>query len=194
MSGLEVAVAVSTIISGFATAIDSFTNYRERRRERKAKEAESQSSSAIIRYEEEHQKVGNSLQLGRQDVRREYDAGVAAHGEAFQRGDELGIAQLKDMVIKLQDNTIKVLTGLLALPTGGSPEESIRQSLADVFKASEETRTGTVNALHDQFQRLSVRKPIEPGLSTGGIEWYAQKPMSYYVEYLWLSLLVPSTR
>lgn len=163
MSGLEFAVAIIGIVSGFATAANSISHCRERRKKRK--EREQRCTRASDDDDNDPEEVGNSLKCGQRDVRKEYDLGLAGLGREFQRGDEIGVSQLQAQVIKLQGTIIAILGGLVANPDAPL-DTALRHSLAHLFRASEETRHEALRTMQDQYQRPCVKRPITRGLST----------------------------
>ncbi|KAL2115670.1 hypothetical protein VTJ04DRAFT_9925 [Mycothermus thermophilus] len=166
MSGFEFAGAIMAIVSGFATAVNSYGNWRERRRRKKERDGERG-------LDDDEKGLGISLFRGRRDVRKAYDKGVAGLGREFQRGDEVGISQLQAQVIRLQGTIITMLGKMVK---SGSPlDDAVHQSLADLFAASEQTRNETVRAMKDQYQRLSMKKPIKRGPSMAQ-RWVLTRP------------------
>jgi hypothetical protein len=159
MSGLEVAAAVMGIVAAFTTATDFFSRLRGKRKAKKAAKAKAKQEQEEVAKEES---VDKSLVLGRQEVRREYDTDLARLGPEFQRGDETGVRQVQNMLIHLQNNVISVLTNLLTSSDSGL-DDAVNKSVVGLLKASDRTRKGTVRALKDQYQRMSIKKPLRAG-------------------------------
>jgi hypothetical protein len=128
MSGLEITAAVAGIIGCFANATAAFIEWRKQKKKKNTQKPESESSivstlnditnnsnsiNKTNTTDEVQAKVRGSLKVGRRDIQKEYDIGVAELGRAFEQGDEIGISQLKDQIIKLQTNVITILSGLV---------------------------------------------------------------------------------
>lgn len=161
MSGLEVAAGVLTIVAAFGTGAELLAKYRDRRKAKKAATAQQDQEEAAGGKK----RLDQSLVRGRQEVRKEYDTDVARLGPEFQRGDGIAVGQLKDQLIDLQNNIITVLGSALTSPTSAL-EDTVAKCLGDLLGASERTRKGTVGVLRDQYQRMSVQKPLKVGLKT----------------------------
>jgi hypothetical protein len=159
MSGLEVGVAVMGIVAAFTTAADFFSRLRGKRKAKKAAKAKARQEQEEAAKEES---VDKSLVLGRREVRREYDTDLARLGPEFQRGDETGVRQVQNMLIDLQNNVISVLTNLLT-SSGSGLDDAVNKSVVGLLKSSDRTRKGTVRALKDQYQRMSIKKPLKAG-------------------------------
>jgi hypothetical protein len=159
MSGLEVAAAVMGIVAAFTTATDFFSRLRDKRKAKKAAKAKARQEQEEAVKE---QGVDKSLVLGRQEVRKEYDTGLAQLGPEFQRGDETGVRQVQNMLVQLLNNVIAVLTNLLTSSDSGL-DDAVNKSVVGLLAASDRTRKGTVQALKDQYQRMSIKKPLRAG-------------------------------
>lgn len=179
MSGLEITAAVAGIIGCFANATAAFMEWRKQKKKKNTQKPESESSivstlnditnnsnsiNKTNTTDEVQAKVRGSLKVGRRDIQKEYDRGVAELGRAFEQGDEIGISQLKDQIIKLQTNVITILSGLVTNSTG-APDTIVRERLQGLFAASEQTRHDSIGILKDQYQRLCSRQSLRPGPS-----------------------------
>ncbi|KAL2117368.1 hypothetical protein VTJ04DRAFT_9536 [Mycothermus thermophilus] len=161
MSGLEITAAVAGIIGCFANATTAFMEWRKQKKKKNTQKPDINKTNTT---DEVQAKVRGSLNVGRRDIQKEYDRGVAELGRAFEQGDEIGISQLKDQIIKLQTNVITILSGLVTNSTG-VPDTIVRERLQGLFAASEQTRHDSIGILKDQYQRLCSRQSLRPGPS-----------------------------
>ncbi|KAK4188104.1 hypothetical protein QBC35DRAFT_211136 [Podospora australis] len=99
MSGLEIAAAVTTIVSGFRSGIQLFRDWREKKKSRKAVE--------------ESVDVESSLDKSGSVVQKEHEEDFRRLGQQFAIGDDIGRLSLQSYVITLQQSVIAVLGSAL---------------------------------------------------------------------------------
>ncbi|CAM1507514.1 Fc.00g071550.m01.CDS01 [Cosmosporella sp. VM-42] len=145
MSGVvevfTILAAVAAIVSGFHAAAELERHVREKRA--KAKRPGWRNPAAI-----EHRlcKYGSL-------VRKEYKKGYRELGASFSKGDSTGIYQLQKQMVIMQKSIIMLLQKELK-------SQTTVVDLVILVVTSKKVQYDTQKALIQQFQRISVSKPL----------------------------------
>ncbi|EMC92999.1 hypothetical protein BAUCODRAFT_96468 [Baudoinia panamericana UAMH 10762] len=165
MTGLEVIGCVASVVSAFHGAAELIQMLKERKEKKKKRKQEE--IERIIEAKMLHQ----SLVQGEQDCERCSAEGQQRFGHAFNRGDDIAVSQLKDVVIHLQGEVIRALQIAMAV-------ESAVLNVPRLHESSILDRTTAVRSMQDLCQRIAMRMPPQRylggeyadfGMATSGI-------------------------
>ncbi|KAI0472201.1 hypothetical protein GGR56DRAFT_667842 [Xylariaceae sp. FL0804] len=162
-----VASLCSTLVGTFSSSMGLWERVRERR---KQKQRDSKQDDEIRQLREE---VAKAEKRGKQQrdeelseprdrlIRRQYDEGVERLGRRYAVGDPVTENQLQAQIIALQQTVINVLQDALV------NERTIsRADMQRLMLASQAARQGSLDALRQQFQRLSLEtQPMQRALA-----------------------------
>jgi len=161
--GFILATLISTIAGTFTTGINLYDRIVEKRKQAKLDKGQDEKIRDLERrvhehhghnghhkhrhgYDNDDDRLRQSLQYGGSSVKNEYDRHYAELGSRYAEGDITAQLQLQSAIITLQQTVIKVLEE--ALYSGQPPD------ISKLDNASEFARQGSVRALRDQYRRM----------------------------------------
>ncbi|RYP45950.1 hypothetical protein DL768_007769 [Monosporascus sp. mg162] len=143
MSGLEVGAIVPAIVSAAVGIYQVYRDWQKRKEERKS-ETQNQALQRLL--------SGNGAA-----IQKEYDRDRRRLGDIFERGDDIILNTLKDVLIQLQAIRITQLSGR----RHDDDSRVIHPCHASIIKDSKSARDDTITALAQHYQRLAQASPIE---------------------------------
>ncbi|KAH7079317.1 hypothetical protein BKA63DRAFT_508156 [Paraphoma chrysanthemicola] len=185
MSGLEVVMLVTSIVSAYSSTA-AYLRARRRRKKNKAR----QRHIALG-------KLRDAVNAAPSEIQQAYDHDFARIGPEFATGDDIARAQLAEILIGLQQNMIAELESLLL---GKSQSENINySSLIDLSKSS---KLETISALAQQYERFRTAAPIArdivgaptPPSDEDTIPMRVSRPYSYTADNLLDAVTVTADR
>ena len=146
MSGVEVIGCVAAVVSAFHGAAELIQIVKERKEKKKKRRA--QEVEQIV----QQQLLHSSLVQGERDCENCRIQGQQRFGAAFERGDDIAVSQLKDVVIHLQGEVIRSLQIALQV-------ETAVLNVPQLHEAAILDRTQAVGSMQALCQRIMMRMP-----------------------------------
>ncbi|MCJ1405737.1 hypothetical protein MMC11_008967 [Xylographa trunciseda] len=140
MEVIAAVALVGTIVSTFKESVELFRDWRQKKKERG--------------QNAENGALEQSLVSGGRGIQSEYERHFARLGQRFATGDEQGRHELSQYVIKLQHTIITLMT------RSGSVTGNVFPDLPLMVASSDTTRTGAIDALAGQYQRMRQAAPL----------------------------------
>ncbi|KAI0016753.1 hypothetical protein F4780DRAFT_665993 [Xylariomycetidae sp. FL0641] len=162
-----IATLCSTLIGTFSSSLGLWERVSEKRQQKKRdikqdeeirllREQVEQAEKRSQQREEElnhrpRDDLGYSLERSGALIQRQYDEGVGQLGRRYAVGDTITENQLQAQIIALQQTVINVLQEALA-----NDRTISRADMQRLMLASQAAREGSLDALRQQYQRLSL--------------------------------------
>ncbi|KAH7078617.1 hypothetical protein FB567DRAFT_139808 [Paraphoma chrysanthemicola] len=175
MSGLEVVMLVTSIVSAYSSTA---AYLRARRRKKKNKARRRHIALGKLR---------DAVNAAPSEIQQEYDHNFERIGPEFAKGDDIARAQLAEVLIGLQQNMIAELQTLLLRK---SRSENIDYSA--LIELSESSKLESISALAQQYQRFKTAAPIArdivgaptPPSDEDAVPMRVSRPYSYTADNL----------
>ncbi|KAF2011862.1 hypothetical protein BU24DRAFT_265296 [Aaosphaeria arxii CBS 175.79] len=169
-----IATLCSTLIGTFTSSMGLWDRVNEKRKQtkrdskqdgeiKKLKEQIEQTEKRSKEREEQMRRrdeVGDNFERSGALIQRQYDEGYGHLGRRFAVGDQITENKLQAQVIALQQTVIHVLQDALY-----NDRPLTRADMAKLVAASNSAREGSLDALRQQQQRLSIEGPPPRALS-----------------------------
>ncbi|KAH7079316.1 hypothetical protein BKA63DRAFT_263650 [Paraphoma chrysanthemicola] len=165
MSGVEVVALVAAIISAFTGTISLLKERRARKRNKTRERLE------------DMDRLRRAMIEAPTQIQLEYDYDFARIGPAFASGDAIAREQLASVLISMQGNMIDQLQSLLL-----HNSSSRGWSFASLVKIAELSRSDSIAALTQQYQRLQMAAPIARNWMGSSFEPYTRSRPTTYIQ------------
>jgi hypothetical protein len=164
MTGVEVVGCIAAVVSAFhgaAELIEILKVRKEKKKKRRERDIEQ-----IVQEKLLH----TSLLQGERECESRRQEGSQRFGRAFDRGDDIAVSQLKDVVIHLQGEVIRALQ--IAMQC-----EAAVLDVPRLHDASIMDRTNALRSMSDLSQRILMRLPPPRELAVVGRTAYGVEAM-----------------